>query len=284
MQIIGTVKKLRKALAAERAAGRTVGFVPTMGCLHEGHFSLVRECRRECGLTVVSIFVNPAQFGPGEDFEKYPRVLEQDSQGCEREGVDLLFTPSKEEIYPDGAQTFVTVEDLSRQYCGAARQGHFRGVATVVASLFNIVRPDAAYFGEKDFQQTRVIERMVKDLHFDIKINVLPTVREKDGLAMSSRNAYLTPEQRKVASVLHLSIRKALERVERGERDSESILKEVRETITSEPSIRLEYAEIADDETLEPASRITGQEHLLLAAYVGRTRLIDNVSFRSAMG
>jgi pantoate--beta-alanine ligase len=227
--------------------------------------------------------VNPTQFGPGEDFEKYPRVLEQDSQGCEREGVDFVFTPSENEIYPEGAQTFVTVEDLSRRYCGEVRQGHFRGVATVVASLFNIVRPDIAYFGEKDFQQARVIQRMAKDLHFDIEIKILPTIREKDGLAMSSRNTYLGSEQRKVATVLHLSIRKALERVERGERDSQSILKEVRETIASESSVRLEYAEIADDETLEPAPRITGREHLLLAAYLGRTRLIDNVSFKSVI-
>jgi len=284
MQVLETVESLRDRLAAERAAGKVVGLVPTMGYLHEGHYSLIRAAHRDCGVVVVSIFVNPTQFGPAEDLNRYPRDFEADCHACRSEGVDVVFAPSAAEIYPPGFQTFVTVDELAREYCGRHRPGHFRGVATVVLKLFLIAEPHAAYFGEKDFQQSAVIRRMVKDLNVPVTVRVLPTVREHDGLAMSSRNRYLSGAARSAATVLYRALQAARTRVAAGERSASAVLETVRNTFAAEPLARLQYAAVADDETLEPVERIQGREHLLLAAFVAETRLIDNVSFADLIG
>jgi pantoate--beta-alanine ligase len=284
MDVLETVSDLREALAGPRRGGRKIGLVPTMGSLHEAHFSLIRAARAECDTVVASIFVNPTQFGPGEDLELYPRTPELDARGCEQEGVDLLFTPPVEGMYPPGFQTKVTVEEVSREYCGRYRPGHFPGVATVVLKLLNIVQPHAAYFGEKDFQQSAVIRRMVGDLNIPVEIRLLPIVREPDGLAMSSRNRYLSGSAREAATVLFRSLEAAAERVRAGERSAAAVLKTVREVFEGEPAAQLQYAGVADDETLEPVESIRGREHLLLAAFVGDVRLIDNRSFEDALG
>ena len=279
MDTFERTEDLRRFVAEHRKQGHKIGLVPTMGYLHEGHYSLIRACRRECGAVVVSIFVNPAQFGPREDLGRYPRDLEGDLRGCREEGVDAVFNPSVEEVYPPGFQTYVAVENITRRYCGAARPVHFRGVATVVAKLLNMIQPDVAYFGEKDFQQSVVIKRMVKDLNISVEISVQPTVREADGLAMSSRNRYLSGEERQAATALNRSIEEARGLVASGERRPDFILDSVRRVIEKEPLVRLEYAAITDNETLEPVGEIVGREHLLLAAHVGSARLIDNSSF-----
>jgi pantoate--beta-alanine ligase len=259
-------------------AGRTIGFVPTMGALHEGHLSLMREARAQCDVLVVSIFVNPTQFGPAEDFEKYPRDLDSDAALLTREKVDYLFAPTVTDIYPPGFSTYVTVEGLSEQLEGASRQGHFRGVATVVAILLNIVRPDVAFFGQKDAQQAAVLKRMVRDLAFDTRVVVLPIVREKSGLALSSRNAYLSEEQKRAATVLHRGLSQARLAYENGERDCARLLELVRSKIAAEPLARVDYISLNDAETLEPLEHIAERPALLsLAVYLGKTRLIDNM-------
>jgi len=284
MEVIETARALRERLGASKSAGRVIGLVPTMGYLHEGHYSLVRAARKECAVVVVSIFVNPTQFGPSEDLSRYPRDPEGDRRGCEREGADMVFVPGAEEMYPEGFQTYVTVEEVTREFCGRYRPGHFRGVATVVAKLFSIVQPDAAYFGEKDFQQAVVIQRMAEDLNLPVGIRVLPTVREADGLAMSSRNRYLSPRERQAATVLFRALEAARGLVAQGERSADKVLAKVREVLAGEPLARPQYAAIADDATMTPAERIRGREHLLLAAFVGETRLIDNTSFADLVG
>jgi len=278
MQIVDSRGEMVSIAREVQRGGRTIGFVPTMGALHEGHLSLMREARSQCDVLVVSIFVNPTQFGPAEDFEKYPRDLNSDAALLTRERVDYLFAPTTTDIYPPGFSTYVTVEGLSEQLEGASRQGHFRGVATVVAILLNIVRPDVAFFGQKDAQQAAVLKRMVRDLAFDTRVVVLPIVREESGLALSSRNAYLSAEERRAATVLHLGLSEAESAYENGERDGARLLQQVRSAIAAEPLARVDYISLNDAETFEPLERIGERPALLsLAVYLGKTRLIDNM-------
>ncbi|MBM3305927.1 MAG: pantoate--beta-alanine ligase [Candidatus Aminicenantes bacterium] len=280
MRVVTGIPEM-KALAGEwKAAGRTIGFVPTMGYLHEGHLSLVRASKERCEATVVSIFVNPAQFGPSEDFQRYPRDLAKDSATLEREGVDVLFVPAAEAVYPPGYKTYVEVRDLQDRLCGRTRPGHFRGVATIVLKLFNIVRPDVAFFGAKDAQQTVTIEKMARDLDLDVEIAVCPVVREPDGLAMSSRNVYLSPDERAAARVLSKSLAEAERLIREGERDASRVAARVKDIIAGEPLARLDYAEIVEAGTLEPVAEVRGDTLILLAVYIGRTRLIDNLRAR----
>ena len=259
-------------------ANRSIGFVPTMGALHEGHLSLMREARAQCDTLVVSIFVNPAQFGPAEDFTKYPHDLDRDAALLAGEHVDYLFAPSASDIYPPEFSTYVTVEGLSEQLEGASRQGHFRGVATVVAILLNIVRPDVAFFGQKDAQQAAVLKRMVRDLAFDTKVVVLPIVREESGLALSSRNAYLTDEQKRAATVLHRGLSRASQAYRDGERSAERLVGIVSSTIASEPLARVDYISLNDAEDFQPLAQVEERPALLsVAVYIGKTRLIDNI-------
>jgi len=277
MQLIETIQGIREAVAAARRAGKKVGFVPTMGYLHEGHLTLMREARKECDYVVVSIFVNPTQFGPNEDFDRYPRDLERDMQLCGSVPVDAIFHPTVAEMYPGTASTTtVTVSQLTEGLCGASRPGHFAGVATVVSKLFNIVKPDVAYFGQKDAQQVAVIRRMVQDLNMDLEIRPVAIVREPDGLAMSSRNIYLTPEQRQGALVLSRSLRMAQERVAASERDMAALEAAVREMISAEPLAQIDYVAIVDYESLQPIARLERKGLVALAVRFGKTRLIDN--------
>lgn len=262
----------------KREPDRTIGLVPTMGALHDGHLSLVREARRLCDVVVVSIFVNPEQFGPSEDYEHYPRDLTKDTALLTDYNVDYIFAPTVEEMYPKGFATYVNVSGLSKPLEGATRQGHFRGVATVVSILLNAIRPDFAFFGQKDAQQAVIIKRMVKDLAFDSEIVVLPTVREESGLAISSRNLYLSKEEQQSASVIHRGLAKAEEAFKKGERHSAKLEDAVRTTIASEPGVRVDYISVVDAETLDKLEKIDGRPILIaVAAYVGKTRLIDNM-------
>jgi pantoate--beta-alanine ligase len=255
-----------------------VGFVPTMGYLHEGHLSLVRAAREDNPNVVASIFVNPTQFGPGEDFERYPRDEERDVSLLRDAGVDVVFMPSVEEMYPDGASTFVVVEGITDVLEGAHRPGHFRGVTTVVAKLFNVVQPTRAYFGRKDAQQLAAVRKMARDLRFDIEIAGLPTVREPDGLAMSSRNAYLSPEERQAALVLSKALGRAKELFDDGVRDAEALRSAMNELLGAEPLARVDYVSVADPETLQELSTIDGGALVSMAVRIGNTRLIDNVT------
>lgn len=260
-----------------REQDKTIGLVPTMGALHDGHLSLVREARRMCDVVVVSVFVNPAQFGPGEDFEKYPRDLTKDTALLTDYNVDYIFAPTVEEIYPKGFSSYVTVEGLSEQLEGSSRPGHFRGVATVVTVLLNTVRPDFAFFGQKDAQQALVIKRLVKDLAFDTEIVILPTVREDSGLAISSRNLYLTGEEQQAATVIHRALQQAKNAYKDGERSAGRLADLVRSTIEDEPRARLDYVSVSDAETLERLDKLDERPILIaVAAYIGKTRLIDN--------
>ncbi len=268
---------MRGASRAARAAGKRLGFVPTMGALHEGHLSLVRAARAATDMVAASIFVNPTQFGPNEDLAKYPRSFERDCEMLEREGVEFVFAPSVEEMYPAGAVTWVTVEEMSGKLDGRSRPGHFRGVTTVVSKLFHIVEPDQAFFGQKDAAQVAIIRRMVRDLSLPVEIVVCPIVREADGLAMSSRNAYLKPEERQRALVLHRSLERLQQLVESGERDAARLAAAGREEFARESSVRLDYLEIVNPETLDPVADVSGGALVAVAAYVGTTRLIDNV-------
>jgi pantoate--beta-alanine ligase len=258
-------------------AGKRVGFVPTMGALHEGHLSLVRTARAQCDVVIVSLFVNPKQFGPNEDFSRYPRTAEKDSAMLAAEKADYLFMPGVAEMYPPGATSWVTVEGLSEKLDGKSRPGHFNGVTTVVAKLFNIVQPDFAFFGQKDAAQVAVINKMVRDLNFDVRIVVCPIVRETDGLAMSSRNAYLTPEQRKQALVLYRSVMRVQMLADRGEGNAAKLKATGEQVIAEEPAVKLDYFEIVNRDTLDPVADISGGALVAVAAYVGSTRLIDNV-------
>jgi len=248
-----------------------------MGALHAGHISLVQAARRQCDAVAVSIFVNPTQFGPREDFSKYPRTFERDRALLEAEGVAILFGPATEEMYPPGATTFVTVEGLSEKLCGRSRPGHFRGVTTVVAKLFDIVEPDLAFFGQKDSAQAVIIRRMVRDLDLDVEIVVCPIVREPDGLALSSRNAYLDPQQRKQATVLHRALMRVQTLAERGDRDSAHLIAAALEVFKEEPDVRLDYFEIVDRDSLDPVANTSQGALVAVAAFVGTTRLIDNI-------
>lgn len=266
-----------------REEAKTIGLVPTMGALHDGHLSLVREARRMCEVVIVSIFVNPTQFGPNEDYERYPRDLTKDTTLLADYNVDYIFAPSVDEIYPKGFSTYVTVEGLSDQLEGAARPGHFRGVATVLTILFNIIRPDFAFFGQKDAQQTVVVKRLVRDLAFDTEIVVLPTVREASGLALSSRNAYLNEEERRAAAVLYRALTRAEQAYINGERSARKLIEIVGAEVATEPRVRLDYVSVNDADTLEKLDKLDDHTALLsLAAYVGSTRLIDNVVLHPA--
>jgi pantoate--beta-alanine ligase len=261
-----------------RAKERPTGFVPTMGALHEGHFSLVRAAKAQAAPVVVSIFVNPKQFGPSEDLQKYPRTLEADSEALERLGVDYLFAPAAEEMYPAGFRTAVTVEGLGERLEGRSRPGHFRGVATVVLKLFEIVQPRFAYFGRKDAQQARIVQQMAADLALDTEVVVCPIVREADGLAMSSRNLYLKGAERRAATALHRALEGMRREAAAGERDGARLVAAMRRVLEAEPApgVAVDYAEIVDAETLEPVMRLRGRCLALVAAFVGGTRLIDN--------
>jgi pantoate--beta-alanine ligase len=275
---------MRAASGAIRRADKRLGFVPTMGALHEGHLSLVRAARASADAVAASIFVNPTQFGPNEDLAKYPRSFERDCELLEAEGVKLLFAPSVEEMYPAGGVTWVTVEGLSDKLDGRSRPGHFRGVTTVVAKLFHIVEPDASFFGQKDAAQVAIIRRMVRDLHLPLEIVTCPIVREADGLAMSSRNAYLDPEQRKRALVLHRSLMRVQRLAEAGEREVSKLLAAGREEFAQERSVRPDYFEIVDRDKLDPVEDISAGALVAVAAYVGSTRLIDNIVFGKNAG
>ncbi len=274
MQTVTTLAELR---AARRDLPGPLGFVPTMGYLHAGHISLAQRACAECASVAASIFVNPTQFGPTEDLAKYPRDLPRDLVLLEEAGVDLVWTPTPEELYPPGFQTWVSVDGLTRPLEGAARPSHFRGVTTIVAKLFNAVGPDKAYFGQKDAQQAAVIRQMVQDLNFPLEVVVCPIVREPDGLAMSSRNVYLTPQERQAAPVLFRSLRAAKSAYAAGERQAESLRAQVREIIASEPLANLQYVSCADYDTLEELDVVSGKVLLSLAVYFGKTRLIDNL-------
>ena len=268
---------MREAAKRAREEGKLIAFVPTMGFFHEGHLSLIRKANEVGDLVVVSSFVNPSQFGPGEDYENYPRDPERDRRLAQENGTDILFSPSVEEMYPQGHSTWVEVEGLTEVLCGKSRPGHFRGVTTVVAKLFLIVQPHYAIFGQKDYQQAQVIKRMVEDLNFDLKILVEPIVREPDGLAMSSRNLYLTPAQRKEATLLYRSLLRAKELVEGGERDAERVSALIKEMIAPLPSAKIDYVSVVDGENLRPLSKLTGKVLIALAVKIGRARLIDNI-------
>lgn len=279
MKTLSHIKAVQKILAPLRGRKR-IGFVPTMGAFHEGHLALMRQAKRECDYVVVSLFVNPLQFGPKEDFAAYPRPVDLDRKQAQAAGVDLLWTPAAEEVYPSPYRTFVDVEEITRRWEGAVRPGHFRGVATVVAKLFQIVQPDRAYFGQKDYQQTRVIRQMVKDLHFAISIRIFPTVREKDGLAMSSRNQRLSPAERAAAPILFKALKQAKDRIRQGIHERFPLLQEVEASIQAEPLARIDYAALCDPASLEPIERIQKEAVLLLAVKIGSVRLIDNLLIR----
>ncbi|HET6418809.1 MAG TPA: pantoate--beta-alanine ligase [Geobacteraceae bacterium] len=277
MQIITNLKEMREKAREARAGGKTIAFVPTMGFLHEGHASLLREGRRRGDVLVLSIFVNPTQFGAGEDYETYPRSLERDAAVARETGVDIIFAPDSREMYPEGYQTFVNVDQLTLPLCGASRPGHFRGVTTVVAKLLNIVTPHTALFGEKDFQQLAVIRRMVADLNMDVEIVGMPIVREADGLAMSSRNSYLSREERKSASCLNRSLAAVAYNYGRGVTSSGLLREKVMEILAAEPSAVVEYVDFRHKDTLEPVERVSDDTLLALAVRIGKTRLIDNM-------
>lgn len=280
MKIVKTVKEMKEIALQARGAGKTIAFVPTMGFFHEGHLSLMREGRKRGDLLIVSLFVNPTQFSPNEDFNKYPRDFERDRKMAEEVGVDVLFAPESIEMYPSDHQTIVRVEKVTQNLCGRSRPTHFQGVTTVVLMLFEIVMPHVAIFGEKDYQQLVTIQQMVKDLHMNVEVLGSPTVREPDGLAMSSRNSYLQPQERKAALSLYRSLQKAKELFEKGERRADRILGEVEKILQSEPLVKIDYAQICDAHTLQDVDRIEGDVVVALAAYLGKTRLIDNLVFR----
>ena len=277
MKLVKTVNEMRAFRRTMGTGGKRLGLVPTMGALHEGHLSLVQAARDKSDIVAVSIFVNPTQFGPSEDFAKYPRNLERDCALLEREHVDVVFAPSVEAMYPAGAVTWVTVEGMSDRLCGRSRPGHFRGVTTVVSKLFNIVEPEVAFFGQKDAAQVAIIRRMARDLNMPVSIEVCPIIRESDGLALSSRNAYLNPEERKSALALYRSIRHAQELFHRGEHDSAKLIAAGKQEFANETSARLDYFEIVDPDSLKPIATVSKHALIAVAAFVGNTRLIDNI-------
>ncbi|MDE3241728.1 MAG: pantoate--beta-alanine ligase [Nitrospirota bacterium] len=277
MRIIRSVPAMTVWTGGLRREGVGIGFVPTMGALHEGHRSLIRKARLACDALVVSLFVNPRQFGPGEDYAAYPRTFTDDAALCRQEGVDVLFAPTAAAMYPPGAHVSVTVGEPAQRWEGTVRPGHFDGVATVVTKLFSIVRPDRAYFGQKDFQQSVIVRRLVEDLNLGVKILVCPTVREADGLAMSSRNRYLTPVQRRVAPVLHEALQAGRTAILRGVRFGAQVLRAMQRVVEQEPGVTVDYLACCDPQTLEPLARIAKTAVLLGAIRLGRVRLIDNV-------
>jgi pantoate--beta-alanine ligase len=278
VQLVRTVQGVRDVLATVRREGRIIGLVPTMGALHAGHGRLIETARAECGCVVVSVFVNPIQFNRPDDYERYPRTLETDLRFAEERGADVVFAPDIAEMYPRTQRAHVDVEALTDHLCGKFRPGHFRGVTTVVAKLFNIVQPERAYFGEKDAQQLAVIRRMVEDLNIPVTIVGVPTVREASGLALSSRNQHLSADERCIATALHQALQAAKESVARGTADAEAVKREALEVLASRPQIRVEYFEIVDPDELQPVAEIRGPVLIAVAAWLGSTRLIDNVT------
>ena len=276
MKISGSISEVRQIVKEWRKEGLTVGFVPTMGYLHEGHKSLIDKAVKEKDRVVVSVFVNPIQFGPTEDLASYPRDLERDAKLCEEAGANLIFHPEKEEMYFDDFSSFVEVQGVSKGLCGKSRPIHFRGVCTVVTKLFNIVKPDRAYFGQKDAQQLAVVKRMVRDLNMDIEIIGCPIIREEDGLAKSSRNTYLSPEERKAAVILSKSLKLGKEAIEAGERDSKKIIEIITNNINTEKLAKIDYVEIVDPLSIENIDKIENSALVAMAVYIGKTRLIDN--------
>jgi pantoate--beta-alanine ligase len=277
LETIRTIAWMKETARQARAASRVIGFVPTMGALHAGHLSLIERARKECDPVYASIFVNPKQFGPQEDFAKYPRMMETDSEKLSAAKVNALFLPEPAEMYPAGFSTYVNVEGLSDRLEGRTRPGHFRGVTTVVLKLLEIVQPTFAYFGRKDAQQARLISAMVRDLNLDTEIILGPIIRERDGLAMSSRNVYLNSEERQAATVLRRALAAAREQMAAGERNAQQMQNTLRKHVEAEPLAKIDYAEIVDAHSFEPVSRITRPCYILLAAYLGKTRLIDNL-------
>lgn len=278
MKVYHTIYDIRKELALFRSAGKTIGLVPTMGYFHEGHLSLMDVARKNCEIVVVSLFVNPTQFGPNEDLAKYPRDFERDEQMAKERGVDIIFYPDKDEMYPDPFLTYVMTEKLSGMLCGKSRPIHFRGVTTIVAKLFNIIQPDVAVFGRKDAQQAIIIKKMVADLNFPVEIIVAPIIRETDGLAMSSRNTYLSSEERRQAPIIYQALQKAIEMVRRGELDAGGVERSIRQQIETAPLARIEYIEIVNEKNLEPVKTIDPETFVAVAVRFGKTRLIDNVA------
>jgi pantoate--beta-alanine ligase len=277
LETIRTIEWMKLSARQARAEGRVIGFVPTMGALHAGHLSLIERARKDCDPVYASIFVNPKQFGPKEDFAKYPRMMETDSEKLSAAKVNALFLPEPADMYPSGFSTYVNVEGLSDRLEGRTRPGHFRGVTTVVLKLLEIVQPNFAYFGRKDAQQARLISTMARDLNLDTEIVLGPIIRESDGLAMSSRNVYLSPEERKAATVLHRALAAAREAMVAGERDALQLQNVLGKHLDAEPMAKIDYAEIVDADSFEPVSRIARPCYILLAAYLGKTRLIDNL-------
>ncbi|MFB3851688.1 MAG: pantoate--beta-alanine ligase [Acidobacteriota bacterium] len=278
MIIVESIKEAKEIIREKKRRGLKIGFVPTMGCLHLGHISLIEKARKLSDYVVVSIFVNPTQFGPNEDYDKYPRTFEQDKIMCEIHNVSMIFHPSVQEMYPQNFSTFVEVTgQISQVLCGAKREGHFRGVATVVSKLFNIVEPDVAIFGQKDAQQAFIIKKMVKELDFPIEIVVSETVREEDGLAMSSRNNYLSKEERAIAPLIKKALDEAEEAFKKGETKAEILKKKVEQIINSSPLFKIDYVEIVDTENFNPVDEVSSESLLAVAAFLGKTRLIDNL-------
>ena len=282
MEVAKTIESVRQLVKAARSKGKNIGLVPTMGALHIGHISLIEAAVKQCDFVVVSIFVNPTQFGPGEDFEKYPRSLDADLEICRKAGVDVVFVPTQDQMYPSENLTWVNVEKLTASLCGQSRPIHFRGVTTVCAKLFNIVAPDVAFFGQKDAQQAIVIKRMVADLNMPLEIVICPTVRRPDGLAVSSRNKYLTEEQKKDATLIYKSLQKCREMIDAGAAGSEMIIAEMRKILSQAPSIEIEYISIVDAETLQNLDRIAGKVLAAVAVQIGPARLIDNILMDSS--
>jgi pantoate--beta-alanine ligase len=284
MKIAKTISEIRHMVTESKKSGlKSVGFVPTMGCLHRGHMSLVERARKENDIVVVSIFVNPTQFAPTEDFDRYPRKIEDDVEMCKQAGTDILFIPEVEQMYPDKLLTKINVQNLTEVLCGKLRIGHFEGVCTVVAKLFNIVIPDRAYFGEKDFQQLIVIKKMVKDLNFCLEIVGCPIIREEDGIAMSSRNRYLDTSERRAALVLNQSLKMALDIIKGGETNSSKIKEKILDNIGREKLAKVEYVKIVDQTTLEEISEVEDTSLIAMAVFIGKTRLIDNIATNTAL-
>ncbi|MBN2180747.1 MAG: pantoate--beta-alanine ligase [Sedimentisphaerales bacterium] len=277
MEIAYTIKSVRSHVKAARGKGRKIGLVPTMGALHIGHISLIEAAAKQCDCVVVSIFVNPTQFGPGEDFEKYPRPLEADLEICRNNGTDIVFAPAPDQMYHDENLTWVNVEKLTEPLCGKSRPGHFRGVTTVCAKLFNIVLPDIAFFGQKDAQQAIVIRQMVADLNMPLEIVICPTIREPDGLAVSSRNQYLNPQHRQDAAYIYKSLEKCRKMVNAGKTETSEIIEEMKQLLRQKSSIQIEYVSIVDAGTLEDIESIAGKVLVAVAAKIGPARLIDNI-------
>lgn len=277
MKVIREIDKMKTHSKIMRKENKLVGFVPTMGYFHEGHLNLIRAARKQVDIVIVSVFVNPIQFMPNEDFEKYPRDISRDEELAKSCGVDVIFYPKKEDMYPHGYSTYIEVEKLTDNLCGKSRPGHFRGVTTVVAKLFEIVRPDIAYFGQKDAQQAFVVRKMVEDLSMGVVIKIMPIIREENGLAMSSRNVYLSKSERKDASVLYHALSQAEELIRSGEKDAKKIIKKIRNLVNEKPSAKIDYVSIADTKALKDVKSVKEEALIALAVFIGKTRLIDNI-------